>query len=190
MRASVVAAGLMLCAGAAAAEPLTGKEARSMLFAPGKADVEMLAGADLPDDQMALLKTVGAQQAYYGAIAISPDEGIMAEATVAAANYHSTEAASAAALAGCDAKRTGATPCAVVALIRPAKWKAEPLALSAAATEAFRKDYGRRGPRALAVSARTGGWGLGQGEGAADAALAACATSGGGARDCALAVAD
>lgn len=183
-------AGLVLLAGAAEAEPVTGKAARDMLFAPGKAEVEMLPQDFLPADQAEMLKMVGAQQAYHGAIAVSPDEGIMVEATVAAANYHTVEAASVAALAGCEAKRKGRAPCAVVALIRPAAWKPAALTLSAAATEAFREGYGRRGPRALAASAASGVWGLGRGDGAAEAALAACAAMGRGVKDCAVAVAD
>lgn len=193
MQAKAMMAGVVLLAAmteAGMAQTVGGKAARDMVFAPGKAEVELLPQSFLPADQAEMLRMVGSQQAYYGAIAVSPDEGIMVEATVAAANYHTTEAASAAALAGCEAKRKGAAPCAVVALIRPAGWQPQPLTLSAAATEALRKDYGRRGARAMAVSASTGVWGLGKGAGAVETALRACSAMGQGVQDCTVTVAD
>ncbi len=106
--------------GVASAQALTGEQAAAALFAPTGAEVELLKTDFLPKDQAELLRQVGAAQPYYGAIAVSPDEGIMVDATVAAANQHSVEAASVAARAACDAKRKGARPCEVVALIRPA----------------------------------------------------------------------
>ena len=112
----------------------------------------------------------------------------MVEATVAAVNHHSVEAAEAAALRDCDAKRKGAEPCAVAVVLRPDGWDVRPFQLSQAATEALRKDYGRSGPRAMAVSATTGAFGLGAGEAAAEVAIAACAKA--GATDCAVVVAD
>ena len=87
----------LVCAGlpfAALAQPMTGKAVAPLLFAATGAEVELLPAPFLPPDQAELLKTVGVSQPYYGAIAVSPDEGIMVEATVAAANHHSTEAAS------------------------------------------------------------------------------------------------
>lgn len=181
---------VVLAAGAAEAQAVDGKTAKTLLFPATGAVVELLPQDFLPEDQAALLATVGAQQPYYGAIAVSPDEGLMVEATVAAANYHETEAAERAALAGCEAKRQGARPCAVVAVIRPEGWQARPLQLSAAATEGF-ADYGRSGPRALAVSASTGLWGLGKGDSAADAAIAECAAKANpAATDCAVVIAD
>ena len=76
---------LALCVTPALAEPLTGKEAKKLVFAPIVAEVEVMAEAGLPADQAEVLKTVGVSQPYYGAIAIAPDEGLMSEATVAAA---------------------------------------------------------------------------------------------------------
>ena len=124
-------------------------------------EVELLPQDFLPADQAELLKTVGVSQPYYGAIAVSPDEGIMVKATVAAANYHTTEAASAAALKGCNAARQGARQCEVVALIRPRGWQPHPVQLSAAATEDFEANYRGRGAKAFAISTVTGDWGLG-----------------------------
>lgn len=176
---------------AAQGQTLSGADAQERLFNPQGVMVELTAGDLLPPDQADLLRIVGEQQPYHGAIAISPDEGLMVEATVAAANYHDTDAASVAALAECETKRKGATPCAIVALIRPQGWADRGFSLSAQATEAFAKDYKGRGARALAASVGTGVWGIATGEGAAEAALAACAAMATPpASDCALVVSD
>ena len=168
----------LVCAGlpfAALAQPMTGEAVAPLLFAATGAEVELLPAPFLPADQAELLKTVGAAQPYYGAIAVSPDEGIMVEATVAAANHHSTEAASVAALAACDAKRKGETPCAVVALIRPAGWAEQPFQLSSSATADF-ADYAKiRRDKAFAVSPSTGAWGMAKGREAAAKAVEDCA---------------
>ncbi|AZB65230.1 5-aminolevulic acid synthase [Cereibacter sphaeroides] len=189
MRLAMVAALGILTAGAALAQPVTGREAKKMLFPPAKAEVEILPVAFLSENDRALLRMVVSEQPYYGAIAVSPDEGLASEATIAAANHHTTEAAARAALAACEEKRKGRAPCAIVGFVRPKGWKSRPLSLSSDATEGFRADYGTRGPRALAVSPATGRWGIGAGAGAGEAALAACAKAG-GAGDCVLAVAD
>lgn len=172
----------VLAATVAKAETVTGDAAAAMLYAPGKAEVELSQGA-LPDDQAKVLKMVAVDQPYYAAIAISPDEGLMSEATVAAANYHSVEAASAAAAAECDAKKKGAAACLVVAVVRPEGWQAQPLQLSSDATAAM-ADYAGG---ALAISAATGSWGLGD---SPDAAVAACVDRNAAATDCVAVVAD
>ncbi|MDP2740712.1 MAG: 5-aminolevulic acid synthase [Pseudorhodobacter sp.] len=182
---------LALFGAAACADPVTGKAAGRMLFTAEGAEVEMLAQGFLSAADTAALQMVGAAQPYYGAIAVSPEEGLMVEATVAAANYHDTEAAAAAALAGCNARRSGKTACMVVALIRPKGWQARGLQLSAAATAAIRKDYGGRAPKALAISPTSGLWGIAKGPGAAQAALADCAAKATPPlTDCTLAVVD
>jgi hypothetical protein len=171
------------------ADALDGKAAKKALFAAAGASVQVMKQAFLADDQAQILGSVAMQQPYYGAIAVSPDEGLMSEATIAAANYHSVEAASAAAAAECDAARKGAAPCVIVAVVRPKGWEARPLQLSADATAAFRKDYGGKGG-ALAVSAGTGAWGMAKGKGAAEVAVAACAAKLSGPNDCTVVVAD
>ncbi len=177
--------GLMgLAAGSAGAEPISGKDAKALLFAPKGAEVEMLAQDFLSETDVKALAMVGEGQAYYGAIAVSPSEGLMVEATVAAANYHDTPAAEAAALAGCEAKRKGDRPCQVVALIRPKGWESRDLQLSAEATTGFLDGY--TAPAAFAVSPSAGVWGLGAD---ATAAVAAC-TAKGDAGDCAVVIAD
>ncbi|MGQ0567616.1 MAG: DUF4189 domain-containing protein [Gemmobacter sp.] len=185
---ALAATGAMAAAGAVA-EPVASAEARKAVW-PAKTPlaIVMRPHPNLPPDQANLLSGVASGQPYYGAIAFSPDEGIMVEATVAAVNHHSVEAAEAAALRDCNAKRTGEAVCAVVVVLRPDGWEARPLQLSQAATEALRKEYGRSGPRAMAVSPSTGTYGIGAGDGAGAAAIAACAKA--GAEDCTVVVAD
>lgn len=167
------------------AAPLTERDARKLMFAPKRLAVEMRPDSGLSAQDQTVLESVAAQQPYYGAIAISPDEGLMSEATVAAANYHDTAAAESAALAECDAKKTGSSPCVIAALIRPEGHEARALQLSLDATVALRADYPAKGG-ALAISAMTGAWGIGVG---AEAALASCALRP-GATDCAVVVQD
>jgi hypothetical protein len=174
---------------AASAEVLTGKMAKKALFSEDAVAVQVMKQSFLIDNQAEILGAAAAQQPYYGAIAVSPKEGLMSEATIAAANYHSVEAASIAALAGCDAASKGDVPCVIVALMRPKGWEARPIQMSSEATAAFRKDYGGKGA-ALAVSASTGTWGMAKGANAAAAAVAACASKLTGPNDCAVIVAD
>jgi hypothetical protein len=191
VRAGLLAAGLASLAAAAGAQTPTGETAAPLLFAPAGVEVEVLPQSFLAADQAAVLAQVAAGQPYYGAVALSPDEGLMSEATVAAANHHSTEAATAAALAGCDAKRRGATPCVIAALIRPKGWAPRGFQLSSGATAAVFDDYARvRRDKALAVSPATGLWGIGKGRGAAEKALADCAGKGQGVTDCAVVLVD
>ncbi|QYK43281.1 MAG: DUF4189 domain-containing protein [Paracoccaceae bacterium] len=179
---------MMLAAGPAVAEPLGGDAARKALIPDKGVSVEIIRHKALPDAQAQVLATVAKGQAHYGAVAFSPDDGLMSEATVAAVDYHSTEAAAAAAAADCDARRKGRAKCVIVALIRPAAWEPRPVQMSAAAAAAFRKDYGRSGPRALALSAATGQFALAQGAEAQARALAECNVKGKG--DCSVVVAD
>ncbi|MCJ8140224.1 5-aminolevulic acid synthase [Falsirhodobacter halotolerans] len=167
-----LALALLIATPAAAQTTLT--DVRGMLYPRAGIDVEILPKDYLPADQAALLRTVGVQQPYYGAIAISPAEGIMTEATVAAANYHTTDAAATAALRDCNAKRKAERACEVVGYIRPAGWQQQPVQLSQAATAAFLNDFRGEGPKAFAISPSTGEWGLAKGAGAADAAIAEC----------------
>jgi hypothetical protein len=72
--------------------------------------------------------------------------------------------------------------------VRPKKWDARAVQLSVEGTLALKNDYGRKGERAMAISAKTGFFALAQGAGAQAAALKACAEK--GADDCSVAVAD
>jgi len=126
---------------------------------------------------------------YYGAIAASPEHGLTYKATAASANHHTTEAAAAAALKECNGLRGGGPKCVVVAHITPKKYVERALQLSTSATVAFKKTYLRGGgSKALAISPSTGGYGVAKGDGAAVAALAACAND--GAPDCRIVVQD
>ena len=189
MRVQGLAVGLVMIAAGAMAEPIGSAEARKAVYPARTAlAIVMRNHPKLPADQAALLSQVASGQPYYGAIAFSPDEGIMVEATVAAVNHHSVEAAEAAALRDCDARRKADEPCAVAVVLRPDGWEARRFQVSQAATEALRKEYGRSGPRAMAVSSATGAFGIGAGAGAAETAIIACAKA--GATDCAVVVAD
>ena len=180
---TVLMAGPLL-AGAAMAEPVTGKVAKGQIFGT-TAEVKIVDGI-MPKDQAAALKTVLAGQPYYGAAALSPDDGLMSEATVLLANYHDIASASKAALAQCDAKRKGKTPCVIAATVQPKGWKQRQLQLSADATKGFKTSYPASGG-ALATSATSGGWALG---GVGAAALAACAAQGKKPKDCAVVIAN
>ncbi len=186
MRLLAISVVMMGVAGAACAAPLDGKAAKKALFAPLKAEVEIMPAAGLPKDQAAILQSVGAAQLYYGAIAISPEKGLMFETTVAAANYHDVAAASVAALAGCNAAKPGKKDCVVAAVIRPKGWKDRGMSLSSDATAGFKADYQMAGS-ALAISAGSGAWGIG-----ADAAgaIAACVARNPEATDCTVVIAN
>lgn len=188
---SLVIAGALASAALAqtAAPPLTGKEARALMFSPKGSAVEMMPLEFLTPENTALLQQVAEGYAYYAAVAIAPDEDLLkSEATMLVANQHSTEAATEIALAQCDKARKGGKACVIAALVRPKKWEQRALQLSVEATVALDKEYGRSGPRAMAISAQSGAWALGKGDGAADAALASCAAK--GAKDCAVIAAD
>lgn len=176
---------------AAFAEPLSGKAAKKALLSPKGAEAVILPSAGLPKDQAKVLSQVAADQPFYGAIAIAPDEGLMSEATFAAVNYHNTEAASAAAIAECNGKKKAASAaaCEVAALITPKGWQAGGFQLSRDATLAFRDSYAKQGG-ALAVSDLTGVFGIAEGPGAAVAAVAACAAKSAAAVDCKVVIAE
>lgn len=174
---------LAVVSGAAwAQEAVTGDAAAQALYDAKAAEVEM-AGQDLlPKDQAKVLKMVARDQPYYAAIAISPDEGLMSEATVALANFHSVEAASTAALAECNARKKGAAECVIAAVVRPEGWQAGAVQLSSDATAAFKSGYEGG---AMAVSDATGSWGIGADDAAA---VAACAANNAKATDCAVVI--
>ena len=166
------------------AEVVAGKAATKLIFAADKAEVRLIDGVDLPKEQVTAVKAVLAAQRYYGAMAMSPDEGLMSESTAATANFHSAEAAAAAALAQCNGKKTGAAPCVLVAVVQPKGWKARALQLSSEATAGFKSGYPAIGG-AVAISASTGVWGMGQ---TSDAALGACADTAAKPKDCAVVI--
>jgi len=186
MKTLLVLALMLGAATGALADPITGKEAKRLLFSPKGVEALARPEAGLSKQDQAVLASVAGTQPYYGAIAVSPDEGLMSEATVAAANFHDTAAAEVVALAECNAKKTGAAACVIAALLLPKGWEPRDILLSQDATAGFRADYAGKGA-ALAVSAGTGAWGIGPGP---DAALAACAGAEAAVEDCAVLIAD
>lgn len=177
-------------AGLASAEPLDGKAAKGHLFDPDKVDVVFADGVDLSDKDRAILTQVLSTQPYFGAVAMSPSEGIMSEALVAAADYHGIEPARVAALGGCnERKRQGSDACVLVAELFPAGWEERDLQLSAGATRGFRKEYRGFGAKALAISESTGKWAVAKGKGAETDVIAQCKALS-SADDCVIVVQD
>lgn len=186
----ILGAGAMALGTAAAADPVDGRTARKLAFDPSGVEVTVIGLDVLSDKDRAALDYVARQQAYYAAIAIAPSEGLMSNATVAAANYHDVDSARAAALKGCDSARKGGKPCVIAAEVRPLGWEPRALSLSADATVGLRKQYGRdRGAKALAISPATGIWTVAKGPGAEAGALDACNAKA-APKDCRIAVAD
>lgn len=184
MRTLTLALCLAALAVPAHAETLTGAQAKKALFAAGKAEVVLLPEANLPANVATALQQVGAAQPYYGAFAISPDEGALTEATSLAVNFHSVQAAGAFAVADCNKKKKGKADCIVAAVIQPKGWKDKGFQLSSQATDGFKQDYPRK-DGAFAISPSTGGWGVGTG---AEAALADCSTRNPNVTDCTVVI--
>lgn len=183
----VLAATVALCATSAIAEELpTGREADRQLFGTRGTEGVSPAGSALSESDRAILARVAQSQKYYGAIAVSPDEGLLSSATVAAANYHSVEPARAAALAECNANRaSGTSRCIIGADILPRRYQeGRALQLNMDASVAVGSTYRRlRGDKAFAISVETGHWGFG----ATDAeATNSCAAQ--GADDCRIVI--
>lgn len=158
-----------------AAQPFSEAEARGLLFAPDRVEVARYPMENVSDEQIEILMTAARMQQYYAALAYAPGAGIMAEPTVMASNYHSPEAARAAALQQCNARRQGGARCQLALEVRPTGWQTRQLSLSAEATAAVGREYRRiSGPRALAASQSGGAWAIARGDAAETQALAVC----------------
>lgn len=170
-------------------DPVTPDAARAMLFPHDRVEVARYTLDGLSDEERQIIVGIAQEQPFYAAMAFAPDQGILAEPTVFATNYHSRETAHAAALAQCNTLRSGGQPCTLALEVRPAGWEARALQLSADATEEFGAAFSSApAPRAFAISDQTAAWGTGAGEAATDTALQACAE--GGATDCRIVIAD
>jgi hypothetical protein len=171
------------------------RSAQRQLFNGGRAELIVHPYPGMSEAEEGAFKAVADQLVrsvpFYGAIAISPQEGMNSQATTARGNYHSFESAAAAVLADCNrARARGTAPCVVAAEIRPRNWRARELQLSSSATAAFRASYRRaRGEKSFAVSPTSGGFGIGMGPGAASSAVAAC-NQAGGVGDCRVIIQD
>lgn len=181
-RFSALALAAALALPALAQGPVDRDTAKRSLFDTRNVQMAITRHAFLTEADIAALQAMPqvAQLRYYGALAANPRQGLQSEATQAAFNFHTPEAARAAALRACG------SGCVVVAEIRPrdfAPGRALTLNQDASVAVAGRA-FGRAGrDAALAISPSTGAWGLGDGAGAA---VATCAALGAG--DCAVAV--
>lgn len=161
----------------ASAAPLKGTDAQAMLFSGEGVKVAINQGAGLSETDAKTLRILVESNGfnYYGAIAFSPDDGIMSESLQGAFNYHDVNNASRVAIAACNAaKKPASRPCIVGAQVFPSGYKPGRFQISQAATAEFGRYLQTEGARALAISASTGGFGFGAGASAEAAALQAC----------------
>lgn len=186
--AALVVIGLAL---PAASESLSFKEARKAVPKGARTVATLMDTSFLEEKEQAIVKSLEANIPYYGALALTPSEGLYVEWLNAAAQHHSIEAARTAALSHCEANRRAASePCVVVFEVAPRGVKDDaPLSLSAEATTALRGDYRKlKAPKGFAISKTKGTFGFAAGDGAR--ALDGCAKAGAGASDCEIVVAD
>lgn len=181
---------LALAAGPAMAETLDSRAAKKMLF--GKRSTAEVANAGFLDAGMTkAIQQAAAQIPYYGAIAVSPGEPTSSNLMATMANFHTPQSAEAAALANCNSRRTTGQPCVVIATIVPKGYKPRQLTLSAAATDAFGKEYRKlKSPKAMAVSMASGVYGIDRGDGGRALSKCQAAASAKGASDCQVVIAD
>ena len=186
----------------AAAETLTFKEARKALpRANAKSSItfdvsivsdEVRARVEAGGQPLEkLLGQLGASIPAYGALAISPSEGLFVDWLNGAGRFHSIADARAAALAYCnDNRKSGSDTCALLVEVTPkGSSEEDAFSLSGPANKALRGPYRKmKAPKAFAISAKTGNFGFDRGDGGR--ALEACASAGDGAGDCKIVVAD
>jgi hypothetical protein len=179
--------------GAAGADPVDGNAARKMLFSPRTAEVDINQAAGLSETDKTTLAAMVRMNGlkYYGAIAFSPDEGLVSEALQGAFNFHGVGPAEVAALAACNKARKGGTaPCVIAATVLPKRWKERPLQLSQDATATFAVYRKGRGEKAIAISLSSGAYGMAKGDGSAAKAMSDCTAKANGATDCIIVIAD
>jgi hypothetical protein len=183
-----------LAAGGAQAEPVGVRTAEKMLFSTRNVQTLVRADAGLSEVDVKTLQIMFKDNRfpYYGAVAISPGDGLVSEATNLAQNLHSPQAAAEAALKACNAVRKAETPCVIAADVVPKGWKPQPLMLNQDATAGIRTYKQGKGPKAMAISPATGAWSIAKGPGADTAALNDCLNKAQpmGSRDCAIVIAD
>jgi len=174
----------------ASASPITGSDARKLLFRGAKTSLVLNPSAPMTDVEKGALETLVATNGfqYYGAMAYAPDEGLISESLQGAFNFHSVESASQAALAACNAANAaGGQPCIVAAQIVPRRYERRDFQLSQDATAAIEEYRAIREEKAMAISPSSGGFGLGQGGTAEADALVECNRTA-PQRDCVIAV--
>jgi len=192
----------LVAGGPALSEPISFKEARKALpRAKAKAaitfDESIVPEADrarLETSRQSLadvLNALGKAIPSYGAVAISPTEGLFVEWLNGVGQYHNLPAARAAAVAYCELNRKPeSSPCTVLVEVAPKGAAADDvIAMSGLANAALRGAYRKMdAPKAFAISPSTGNFGFDRGDGSQ--ALEACATAGQGVGDCEIVVAD
>lgn len=160
----------------AGAAPIDAHTARAMLYPEGtgvRMAINEQARLSETDEKTLRILVESNAFGYFGAIAFSPDEGLMTEALQGAFDFHDVNAASQAAIAACNAvRKPGTAPCIVAAQVFPQGYAPGRLELSQSASAALAG--GANGGTALAASRASGAYGLGSGAEAGAAALAAC----------------
>ena len=191
----------VICAALIAATPtivsadvLNEREARRALYNANRVEVVMMENTGLNALEFAAMEEASSQMLYYAALAYSPDDGLLSNSTIAAADHHSVEAAHQAALDACNELRNGDAECIVVSHVRPRNWEGgRALQLGATATDDFRSNFrGGDAPRVMVISPLTGKWSIMKGEGAEERALSDCNTRAAesGATDCIVVVSE
>ena len=195
VRCGKLAAVLVCVAGIAGAESLSLKDARKVLPKGNRIEAVLPDTSFLDEKQQAIVLSLKDTIPYFGALALTPDEGLFVDWLNASGQHHSLEAARQAALAHCDANRLpSSADCVVVLEVSPKGYDPEAaLSLSAEGATALKGDYRKlKGAKAFAISPSTGAFGFARGDGgrALDACAKAGGEAGGGATDCAIVVAD
>lgn len=174
---------------AAEQDILTGAEVSDVLFGLAGRSVEVAEVDWLGRDERRALQAYGAEFPYFGAMAVSPGDRADSGSAVSVANYHAPQAAEAAALADCEARRVEGAPCVILATIAPEGFEMRGLTLSVTATAALVEGYSElAAPKAFAISPSTDVFAFAEGDGTE--ALDQCAASAPEARDCRIVVAD
>lgn len=190
MKRTVLSIGLAgLLATSAWGDAISFKEARKSLPNGKRVVATVPDVAFLDEKQKSILDGIKSSVPYYGALAISPDEGLFVEWLQAAGQHHSAAAARQAALSHCEANRkTSSAGCVVVLEVAPKGAKPQAaLSLSADGYSALRGEYRKlKAPKGFAISPTTGSFGFAKGDGGR--ALDACERA--GAKDCKIVVAD
>lgn len=190
----ILALGLaFLFSTAAVAEPIDQTSANKMLYSTKGYSIR-LSSKLTPEEQSIVKKLVPLMGEYlrqpvkyYAAIAYSPGDGWVHESIQAAMNYHTTTAASSAALASCNALRSKGKPkCQVAAVVVPKRYRKRDFTLSVDATAAFDKSFKKsKAPKVFAISRSSGSFSIGV---LKTNALQACNQASSGANDCEIVI--
>lgn len=187
-RVLLVAALIFAVPAVGVAQVLNSNQAGRALFPVRGSTVVVAQGLAQRDQTIArtlvdlLEKQQGEPIRYYFSIAYSPADGWASESLQSANNFHSVQAADAAAIRACDASKSSGS-CEIAARVVPKGYKPSDLTMSVSATDEYRKRYRRASkPKAMAISPASGAWGIGSGDASA---VSAC-----GVTDCVVVIRD